>query len=224
MWWQVLVSLHFSYPFCVLYFIRTICAKGKESLAVYGCVGLTIHSAIGCKNKNGGGNQWMPIGSLANYYRYYLIGFLCRKYVRLYNLFFYHPVSYAIGFIFLALQFVYADKCNYVLAFLGALGGVILLQGVFASISDVENNKSRLLKALAFIGTKTLPIYLIHYFFIPDMKRYGELLIGIGNPFIIHLAVCLLLALAIIIVLLLVEHIIDKNKYLAWLLLGKAFK
>ena len=113
----------------------------------------------------------MPIGSLANYYRYYLIGFLCRKYVRLYNLFFYHPVSYAIGFIFLALQFVYADKCNCVLAFLGALGGVILLQGVFASISDVENNKTRLLKALAFIGTKTLPIYLIHYFLTSSLKN-----------------------------------------------------
>ena len=28
----------------------------------------------------GGGNQWMPIDSLANYYRYYLIGFLCGKY------------------------------------------------------------------------------------------------------------------------------------------------
>ena len=152
------------------------------------------------------------------------MGFLCRKYARLNDALFHNPNSYVVAFAAFAIQFVFADKCNYVLVFLGAMGGIILLQNIFANIRDVENEKSILLRVMAFIGTKTLPIYLIHRFLIPEMKKYGDLLVGIGNPFLVHLSICLLLALVIIAASLLVEHVIDKNKYLAWLLLGKALK
>lgn len=170
------------------------------------------------------GNYWIPIDSLVNYYRYYLVGFLCKKYLALYKAVFLHPYSFVFAFLAFAFQFIYVERCFYILIFLGAMGGIVLLHGFFMSFDEKANKNSFILSGLTYLGTKTLPVYLIHYFFIPDMKVFKGILESIGNPFIVHLVVCLLLALMIIFVCLVIERIINVNRYLACIMFGKALK
>lgn len=167
------------------------------------------------KVKWGGKNMWFPVSNMLNYYRYYLVGFLCRKYQPLNNLLFNNSIVYAISAVALSLQFIYFDKCFYPLIFAGAMGAIILMQSIFARL-DYSAKGSLLLHRLAYLGTKTLPIYLIHYFFIPDFSNIIDC-----KTFIWQLTICLLLSIPIILVTLVVERIINDNKYLRLILFGK---
>lgn len=139
-------------------------------------------------------------------------------------LIFKNPLAYAMATILFALQFIFAERCIYPLIFFGAMGAIILTQNFFAGFDEVTNNNSHILKCLTYIGTKTLPVYLIHYYFIPNLTGIIGNTMQVGNPFIWQLLCCLVLTAPIIAASLVVERLIDRNPYLSWILFGNKFE
>ena len=104
-----------------------------------------------------------------------------------------------------------------------ALGGILGMTMVFcffranASLFSKEHAIGR---CLQYVGTRTLDIYLLHYFFLPRfLLPWGQQLQTHDNPFL-ELAVALLLALVVTSLCLLVSRIIRLSPFLARYLFG----
>lgn len=85
-----------------------------------------------------------------------------------------------------------------------------------------ENPKGTMMSRLwEFLGTKSLAIYLLHYFFLFPMPIFREPLLSMNLNFIPTLIVAAVVASVIIAVTLGLEHIICKSKLLALCFTGK---
>lgn len=107
--------------------------------------------------------------------------------------------------------------------FIFAFGGVLGLTMVFTFFRRFAHlfTRERVLgNALQYIGTRTLDIYLLHYFFLPRfLLPFGQRLRAYDSlP--LEMAVALLLALAVIAVTLLVSYVIRLSPFLAHYLFG----
>lgn len=107
--------------------------------------------------------------------------------------------------------------------FIFAFGGVLGMTMVFTFFRRFARFFSRervMGRVLQYIGTRTLDIYLLHYFFLPRfLLPFGERLRGYDSlP--LEMTVALLLALAVIGVSLLVSYIIRLSPVLAHYLFG----
>lgn len=167
--------------------------------------------------KIGGGNV-LSISQLNTYYRYFLIGYLCRRYAKFNSFLFKNDIVYAIGLILFFLQWRFCDIHNMALIFLGAMGAIIVLQRYFESKQDTDN---WVLRTLTKIGSASLPIYVIHYFFIPDVSNQMHQLLDCSNPFIWQLTSAMLLSIPIIVASMFVGKLIEHNKYLNSIFWGK---
>jgi len=79
------------------------------------------------------------------------------------------------------------------------------------------SNLTRSNGALRFIGRRTLDIYMIHYFFIPDLSILGSWL-QTGNRIIIQIIIASILTVAIVSMCLLISLMLRKSKILeSWL-------
>ena len=72
-----------------------------------------------------------------------------------------------------------------------------------------------------YLGSQSLAIYLLHYFFLFPMAVFREPLLGMNLNLVPTLIVAVFFALIIISVALCVNHIISKSKFMALLLTGK---
>lgn len=76
---------------------------------------------------------------------------------------------------------------------------------------------SRSSKWLRFVGRRTLDIYMIHYFFLPDLNCLSQYLLN-GNRIILQLIIALVITMAIVVMCLLMSSILRQSKTLeAWL-------
>ena len=163
-------------------------------------------------------SEALNVPNLVNYYRYFLLGWLCRKYDRLFELLFKNKLVFAIGAILYLAKWSFYDINNMLLSFLGSIGAIVMLQQFFMHYSESQNKS---LKVLTYLGKNTMIIYLAHYFFIPDLVEVVKPLMAGDNMFIVTLSLSLLVAFPIILACLLLGKIIESNKYLAFLFLGK---
>ena len=138
--------------------------------------------------------------NLVNYYRYFLLGWLCRKYGNLFELLFKNKVVFAIGTILYLAKWSFYDVNNMLLSFFGAIGAIVMLQQFFMHYSESQNKG---LKVLTYLGKNTMIIYLAHYFFIPDLVKVVHPLMVGDNIFIMALTLSLLVAFPIILACLL---------------------
>ena len=164
------------------------------------------------------GGYYDTVMGLVNYYRYYLIGYLCRKYIRLYRLLFENELVLALGFVTYFLNWYFFELHNIVLIFLGTLGGIIVMQ---TFVKHFVNEKSKVGCALTTLGKCSLGIYVIHYFFIPDISNVSRNFLDCGNPFIWQLTCALIVAMPIIAASVFVFKTIEMNRYLFFIFLGK---
>ena len=165
-----------------------------------------------------GGGDLLCINELNTYYRYFLIGYLSRRYIKFNSLLFKNNIVYAIGFIVYFLQWRYCDMHNMALIFLGGMGAIIVLQRYF---EIKQGSDSKVLKLLSRIGQASLPIYVMHYFFIPDVSNIMHTFLDAKNPFIWQLSFAFLLAIPIIAACMFIGKLIDNNKYLNFAFMGK---
>jgi len=95
--------------------------------------------------------------------------------------------------------------------------GFVMVFGLFVKLRDFFTDSSKITKVMCYVGTRTLDIYLMHFFFISHLpilnlyliKQYG---VHLGRPSLIvvsALVVCACLA---------VSYIIRKSKFLGNLL------
>lgn len=159
------------------------------------------------------------VNGLTNYYRYFLIGYLCRKYVTLNRLLFENEIAFAVAFLAYFANWYFFEWHNWILIFTGTLGAIIVLQNFFRNI-DADSRIGRL---LIYIGRCSLGIYVIHYFFIPDISSIAKGVLLCGNPFIWQLTCALLVAIPIVAASIFVYKLIEMNRWLFLLFFGKLF-
>ena len=112
---------------------------------------------------------------------------------------------------------------NFPLNFILSAFGIVVLVCLFDSKSFSVPVTIR--KGIGYIGTHTLEIYLLHYFFVPKDLPYLVSVIapnGIkGANIVAEFLVCFGMAIPVIALSLLTASIIKKSKALALLYLGK---
>lgn len=158
------------------------------------------------------------ITRLTNYYRYYLIGYLCHKYTAFNHILFENSVVCALGFVAYILNWYYFNYHNIALIFLGTLGAIIVLQNFIRNTVNVENWIGKL---FIILGKCSLGIYVIHYFFIPDISGITSSFLNVLNPFIWQLTFAVTMAIPIIMASVFVYRLISQNQWLFLIFFGK---
>lgn len=171
--------------------------------------------------RSGNEMYYSMISSYVNYYRYYLIGYLCHKYIILNDLLFKNDMVAALGFVLYFLNWYYFEFHNILLIFGGTLGGIIVVQRFFQKCLGADTKVGY---CLSKIGKMSLAIYVIHYFFIPDVSEVMHNILRVGNPFIWQLLFAILLALPIVGACMFIGKLIETNKFLNLVFFGKWFK
>lgn len=168
--------------------------------------------------KYGMGNNysWLPINHMVNFYRYFVLGMMIRKYNVLNKLVSQSQTAYTIAMVCFVIGVVYAYCTNIALIFLSALGGIIVLWNFMQHIETPSMSTS----ALSKIGKHTLAIYVFHYFFLPDLSFFATY-INTNHQFILQLALCLAASSVIITLCIFIENMIDRSALLRFVLLGK---
>lgn len=163
-------------------------------------------------------SEALNVPNLENYYRYFFLGWLCRKYDRLFEILFKNKLVFALGAVLYLAKWYFYDVNNMLLSFLGSIGAIVMLQQFFMHYSESQNKG---LNLLTYLGQHTMIIYLAHYFFIPDLVEVVKPLMAGDNMFIVTLTLSLLVAFPIILACLLLGKIFESNKYLSFVFLGK---
>lgn len=101
---------------------------------------------------------------------------------------------------------------------LGILTVLLIIQ-FFYSIRHVFDRDSRFSKGIRLIGRRTLDIYFLHYFFLPDL-HFLKPYLSSGNPALLQLIIGLPVAMIIVGITLLVGQVIRMSPVLAEWLLG----
>jgi fucose 4-O-acetylase-like acetyltransferase len=170
--------------------------------------------------RSSNGVWYSLLSNWVNYYRYYLIGYLCHKYSRLNDFLFNNELIAAGGLILFLLNWYLFEHHNMLLIFGGTVGAIVVVQRFF---QKHIGNIGQAGKGLAKIGTMSLPVYVIHYFFIPDVSEAMHNFLDCVNPFIWQLVFAVFLALPIIGCSMFVGKLIQSNKYLSIVLFGRLF-
>lgn len=123
-------------------------------VALLGLKILASHEAID--------DKYILITNFANYYRYYLIGYLCRKYEPLNKFLFANRIVGAVAVIAFFANWFFYEMHNMVLIFIGTLGAIIMLQNF---VTHRVSEHSKIGKCFIYLGKCSLGIYVIHYFF-----------------------------------------------------------
>lgn len=128
---------------------------------------------------------------------------------------------------FCAVTLIPRSDCIALEYFIFASGGVLGLTMVFTLFRRFARlfTRERLLgRGLQYIGTRTLDIYLLHYFFLPRfLLPYGERLRAY-DCLPLEMAAALLLALAIIAVCLVASYVIRLSPFLGHYLFGVRYE
>lgn len=101
--------------------------------------------------------------------------------------------------------------------YLTLYSGVMLLLAIFYRARNFFDSDTRFIRSWLFIGRRTLDIYFLHYFLLPQMRWVGPYLTK-GNTFILQLAAGLAVALFIIAVALGISRLLRKAPYISSLL------
>lgn len=168
----------------------------------------------------GGGDFQSVVIGLVNYYRYFMIGYLCKKYVRFNALLFDNKLAGAVAFIAYFLNWYFFEFHNIALIFLGTLGGIIIVQSYVKNYISPDGVIGKL---LIYVGKCSLGIYVIHYFFIPDISDIIGNFLDCGNPFIWQLTFAVAAAIPIVAASIFVYKLMEMNKWLYFIFFGKKF-
>lgn len=168
------------------------------------------------------------IGHVCSYMPYFCTGLVVRKYQDRSINFITNKYTYAACFSLFAIGFLAVNTVidnkylhyillNYLLPFCG----LVSVFNIFYHSSDFFNSDCRISKAMQFVGSRTLDIYLLHYFFLIDLSAYKDFFVQGGKEFVLgEILVMGTIALATIGVCLLISSSLRKSEILAKYLFG----
>ena len=179
------------------------------------------------------GSDKFLIFQVANYFQFFVFGLMCRKHSRGFlGLMDYTRVRAGIILVFLLSAVAYAyywynnlgkspHAALYQLGFgiIDAYIGVIALFAVFRSCASFFDSTSLVSNVFSFVGRRTLDIYLLHYFFLPDLSCVATWLASHSNT-LLNFFVSASIALLVTAVSLLASRIIRISDFLAQYLFG----
>ena len=90
---------------------------------------------------------------------------------------------------------------------------------LFASHADYFNHNGQISRTMQYVGTRTLDIYLLHYFFLPNLSFMKPYFIHNGNP-ALEFLLAALLAIVVLCISLAFSVIIRHSEFLAHFLFG----
>lgn len=158
------------------------------------------------------------------YYLFFGIGAIIRKHFDAFIRFTDRPAviaSVILGFALFALHPRSEDVAmSYTIFTIGGVLGMTMVFTFFRKCSRFFTKRTTLGRSLQYIGTRTLDIYLLHYFFLPRfLIPYGERLQAYHQP-VAELLIALILALIVVSLCLIASYILRLSPFLAKYLFG----
>lgn len=133
------------------------------------------------------------------------------------------PIFFILSFIFIKNnRFSNIWIEHFFLIILGILG-IVMIFSFFRNYRKYLQRDSSLGKSLQYIGRRTLDIYLIHYFFIPQNLAGESIKSFITKNPTIEFILSISLAILVIILCLIISWVIRTSPYLAHLLFGAKY-
>ena len=228
------------YMFLLYFTIMFLCSKFNNKAWVSDII-IVLLGIIGAVTYFGGMKFYQldkyPILCLINlsrYFEFFVLGILCRKYhSKFYKIISNDKTKAILLLSFFSIfilswkktlipdhSFIQIFNLEFTLRFLG----LFTVFSIFFHYRGTFDNNNKSIKALRFIGRRTLDIYLIHYFFLPDLKLYFERFYNDGGLIpqnsIIEFFIVILLTLLVISISLLTSAIIRSSSILGHYLLG----
>lgn len=178
--------------FAIYYLLKALLSKAVRffdvtlvALMVISSAALPLHySDIAlCKQ--------LEIAQFVEYLPFFLFGLLCGRYREKYLALLrndYARAGLILSFIVLGfLRFngvLNEDSAIYKVIdyYLIRWNAVVVLFMIFDSVRDYFQQPTSISRSLQFVGRRTLDIYLIHYFFLPDLTSWGLRFAGNANP------------------------------------------
>lgn len=169
--------------------------------------------------------------NLSRYFEFFVFGNLCRKYNSKFLSFISNETVKI--FLFLLFLFIFIIDWNesiirfsyihifnheFTLRFIGLL----FVFSLFHNYKDYFDSESPIAHSLRFIGKRTLDIYLIHFFLIPDLGYCKYVILGNITPqnTLVEFLMVFLITITIILFCLLLSAIIRSSSFLGHYLLG----
>lgn len=174
----------------------------------------------------------LSLRAFCRYFQYFCLGLLCQKYNdKFISIVTQQKAITIIIVLFLTLlilmwcspfgkdSFVY--KLNHDLAI--RYTGLFLVFSIFAKNSAFFDENGRISRTMQFVGRRTLDIFLIHYFFLPNIRFLKPTFIS-NNNVLLEFLLSSTLAIAIIAICLAISSIIRNSDFLAKYLFGVSTK
>ena len=161
------------------------------------------------------------------YYLFFYIGTVIRQHFDSFTKILDYPLVVliiTIGFISISLLFQSANSFYaYLLFYIAGVLGMLMVFAFFKH-SDSWMKKTHLSQMLQYAGTRTLDIYLLHYFFLPTfLKPYAYHLSSVNNP-LLQTFVVIVIAIIVLCACLITSYIIRINHFLGHYLFGVKYK
>jgi len=176
--------------------------------------------------------KYLTLRKIFTYFQFFALGVIIRKYYKETLALINRPTIRNSLIILVFAGFILSERLNTLLpSFVNSLFEnvlsclatllVFMLFYIFRSIFEKESLFSRL---LCFSGTRTLDLYMLHYFFIPSLVVYGYMFTSTGNC-AIELAVVGVLTIIVTFISLTLSSILRISPIIAhWLFGAKKFK
>lgn len=176
---------------------------------------------------------YIPVGEVTNNFVYFVLGtFVSGKYEKLYRLLNRDLIITSIILLFITLTFL---QCNGIPRLFAGIDGVVwhinailaisILYVLFWKYNSWLSSDHNMSKAVRYVGVNTLSIYMIHYFWLPDLTNLiGMKEIMEGNSVVEFLFIGLLTSVVIMFSLL-TDKIIKLSPFLSyWLVSVNKYK
>lgn len=223
------------YMFVLYYTTMFICKSCKSWMSDAVLLVLSIIGALtyigGMKFYNLESFPILCLTNLSRYFEFFVFGNLCRKYNTKFLSFISNETVKV--FLFLLFLFIFIIDWNesiirfsyfhifnheFTIRFIGLL----FVFSLFHNYRDYFESEFPIARSLRFVGRRTLDIYLIHFFLIPDLVYCKSIILGNITPqnTVVELLTVLLITITIILFCLLLSAIIRSSAFLGHYLLG----
>ena len=171
---------------------------------------------------------FLSLRAFCRYFQFFVLGLMCRKYSRRFIPFI---TGQGVRTILLVLFFSlflfmwqgpfgessFVFKLNHDLII--RYTGLMLVFSLFASHAEYFDQNGRISRTMQYVGTRTLDIYLLHYFFLPKLGFLKPYFIHNGNP-ALEFLLAAVLAIVVLCLSLAFSALIRHSDFLGHFLFG----
>lgn len=213
----------------VLYYTLSIISKFTKKWIVK--IGLVVISTLGILYLSIGDRslsiyKMLCLENLFKYFHFFTLGLFCKMYqdtfYRLVTNKWFKTIIMPLFIILFCVvniggldKFLYSILHDITIRYVG----VVMVFMIFYSVRDVFNTEDQIIKSMRFVGRRTLDIYLLHFFFLPDLKFIEPFIRG-NNRTIIEFFIYTILSVSVIAMCLSVSWIIRRSDTLAYWCFG----